>query len=258
MIGYIYKTTNLKNGKIYIGQHVASKFEPNKYIGSGCLFKAALKYYGNSNFKCELLATCNSINELNELEKYYIKYYNAQDRSIGYNIADGGDEPWNRNKKMTKQYCKTDSIAQRKNAPNISCFDLNTGELVRVFNSCYDAVEFLNIKVSNKIAGSRIHSVCKAKKGHAYGYIWRFETEYLDITKLTDEELLKEHLNPRAKIIEQYDLNNNLIATWESAAAYSKTQTDIYSKQRNIAKTINETCNGKYKTYKGFIWKYKV
>ena len=93
MIGYIYKTTNLKNGKIYIGQHVANKFEPNKYIGSGCLFKAALKYYGSSNFKCELLATCNSINELNELEKYYIKYYNAQDRSIGYNIADGGDEP---------------------------------------------------------------------------------------------------------------------------------------------------------------------
>lgn len=93
MIGYIYKTTNLKNGKIYIGQHVASKFEPNKYIGSGCLFKAALKYYGISNFKCELLATCNSINELNELEKYYIKYYNSQDRSIGYNIADGGDEP---------------------------------------------------------------------------------------------------------------------------------------------------------------------
>ena len=31
--------------------------------------------------------------KLNELEKYYIKYYNAQDRSIGYNIADGGDEP---------------------------------------------------------------------------------------------------------------------------------------------------------------------
>lgn len=93
MIGYIYKTTNLKNGKIYIGQHVASKFEPNKYIGSGCLFKAALKYYGKSNFKCELLATCNSISELNELEKYYIKYYNVQDRSIGYNVADGGDEP---------------------------------------------------------------------------------------------------------------------------------------------------------------------
>ena len=62
MIGYIYKTTNLKNGKIYIGQHVASKFEPNKYIGSGCLFKTALKYYGISYFKCELVGTCNSIN----------------------------------------------------------------------------------------------------------------------------------------------------------------------------------------------------
>lgn len=171
MIGYIYKTTNLKNGKIYIGQHLATKFEPEKYIGSGHLLLPAIKYYGKQNFRCELLASCDTIEDLNNLEKYYIKKYNSQDRSIGYNIADGGEEPWNRNKKMSKQYCKTNSIAQRSIAPNISCFNLKTGELVKVFNSCYDAAEFLNLTVSSKILGGRIYAVCKTKKGHAYGYI---------------------------------------------------------------------------------------
>lgn len=39
MYGYIYKTTNLINGKIYIGQHKANKFLGQSYLGSGKRFK---------------------------------------------------------------------------------------------------------------------------------------------------------------------------------------------------------------------------
>lgn len=46
MYGYIYKTTNLLNGKIYVGQHKAEKFEPDKYLGSGTIFLEALQKYG--------------------------------------------------------------------------------------------------------------------------------------------------------------------------------------------------------------------
>ena len=58
MIGYIYKTTNLINGKIYIGQHKSSSFDTN-YYGSGKLLIKALKKYGKENFKIELIEGCS-------------------------------------------------------------------------------------------------------------------------------------------------------------------------------------------------------
>jgi hypothetical protein len=65
----IYKTTNLINGKIYVGQD--TKNNPN-YLGSGKKLKFALKKYGIENFKKEILEECSTLDELNELEKYWI------------------------------------------------------------------------------------------------------------------------------------------------------------------------------------------
>ena len=91
MIGYIYKTTNLINNMIYIGQHIAAEFDSN-YLGSGQLLKEAIKEFGKENFKVELICACYSIEELNKKEKYYIKFYNTIDREIGYNISFGGQD----------------------------------------------------------------------------------------------------------------------------------------------------------------------
>ena len=260
MLGYIYKTTNLKNGKIYIGQHIAKKFEPNRYIGSGVLLQQAIARYGIDAFKCELLCECFSADELNEREQYYIKLYNTQDRSIGYNIAAGGEVPWNRGQKMSLQYCQKNSMAQRQKAPNISCFDYNTGKLIQVFNSCYDAVEFVlqenKLTTPLKTMATRIHAVCKFGKGHAYNYIWRFEHNYLGIEQLPAEELEIEHTQPKAKPVGQFSKQGELIKIWESAASYSRTVATDYTKQRNIAKTVCETCTGRYNSYRGYIWKF--
>lgn len=84
----IYKTTNLINGKIYIG-----KDERNcqSYIGSGLLISRAIVKYGKENFIKEILETCLTVEELNLREKYWIKQYNSRDKTIGYNITVGGD-----------------------------------------------------------------------------------------------------------------------------------------------------------------------
>ena len=44
-MGVIYKTTNLINGKIYIGKRVfdSDKFLRTKYFGSGTLLKLAIE-----------------------------------------------------------------------------------------------------------------------------------------------------------------------------------------------------------------------
>lgn len=90
MIGYIYKTTNTLNDKIYIGQHLHFTFD-KYYKGSGLILVNAFKKYGKENFKCELLEECDSLEEMNYKEAYYINLYNSTDPNIGYNIKPGGN-----------------------------------------------------------------------------------------------------------------------------------------------------------------------
>lgn len=70
MYGYIYKTINLINNKIYVGQHKCNVFEPDVYIGSGTLLRRAIQKYGTENFKNELLCECFSQQELDDQEIY--------------------------------------------------------------------------------------------------------------------------------------------------------------------------------------------
>jgi len=88
--GYIYKTTCLVNGKIYIGKKKGD-FKSN-YFGSGTSLKNALKLYGTNNFKVEVLITAGTLIELNSLEISYIRMYRCLfPREEMYNIANGGD-----------------------------------------------------------------------------------------------------------------------------------------------------------------------
>ena len=89
MYGYIYITTNTLNNKIYVGQHKSFCFD-HRYYGSGKALKNAINKYGISNFTCQLLEECSSKEQLDEREKYWIKYYNSTDSKIGYNITSGG------------------------------------------------------------------------------------------------------------------------------------------------------------------------
>lgn len=45
MFGYIYKTTNLVNNKIYIGQKCSDTFLHEKYLGSGHMLQKAVRKY---------------------------------------------------------------------------------------------------------------------------------------------------------------------------------------------------------------------
>lgn len=86
--GYIYFTKNLINDKKYIGQHKGSFTK--KYLGSGKLLTRAIKKYGKENFEVTLWEWCDSLDKLNEQEKYYIKRYNAVKDSSYYNLSMGG------------------------------------------------------------------------------------------------------------------------------------------------------------------------
>lgn len=91
---YIYKITNLINGKIYIGQtinSVSTRFKDHcKLSRDKTPIDRAINKYGKENFIVEIICKAYSIEQLNELEQYYIYLYNAQNTNIGYNLCDGG------------------------------------------------------------------------------------------------------------------------------------------------------------------------
>ena len=90
----IYKITS-PSGKIYIGQskHCFYRWKYH-YSKLHCkrqrhLYNSLLKY-GFNKHQFEIIEKCN-IEQLNDREIYWIKYYNSADRTIGLNIREGGN-----------------------------------------------------------------------------------------------------------------------------------------------------------------------
>lgn len=88
--GFVYITINLINKKIYIGRRAYSN-DWRRYLGSGVAFKRAVKKYGKNNFKRIVLSVGYSEEELMDLEKLYISIFNSNNRDIGYNLSNGGE-----------------------------------------------------------------------------------------------------------------------------------------------------------------------
>ncbi len=87
----IYLTTNMVNGKIYVGQKlIQHNNADNTYLGSGNLIIKAVKKYGKENFKRVILQNAFSREEANDIETHYIKQLDATNPAIGYNIHIGG------------------------------------------------------------------------------------------------------------------------------------------------------------------------
>ena len=86
----VYKTTNLVNGKIYIGRHIIRNNNVNDgYLGSGDVFCRAVKKYGKENFKREEIEFC-TFETVEDKEEFWIEYFDARNPKIGYNVAKGG------------------------------------------------------------------------------------------------------------------------------------------------------------------------
>jgi len=83
----IYKTTNLINGKFYIGVHDLNR--PGNYLGSGKSLLHAIKKYGREKFKREILASFEIKSEAFDAEAKIVTRDLVKDRMC-YNMTVGG------------------------------------------------------------------------------------------------------------------------------------------------------------------------
>lgn len=98
-MGYIYKITNIKNNKIYIGQTVknrpSDRFSQHRYLATHPEQEKGISYLhramaqeGLDNFKFEIIEKIPN-EQLNNREKYWIKQLNSLSPE-GYNLSEGG------------------------------------------------------------------------------------------------------------------------------------------------------------------------
>lgn len=84
----IYKTTNLQNGKIYIGKHKTTNINDD-YLGSGKILKRAIDKYGESSFHKDILFIYDNEIDMNNKECELVNEDFVNDNNT-YNICIGG------------------------------------------------------------------------------------------------------------------------------------------------------------------------
>lgn len=204
---YIYKITNVLNGKMYIGKTSSTIQERWKEHLKDATRRSkehrplysAIKKYGADNFIIEQLEEVPNDEIACKREIFWIEYYGSFKN--GYNATKGGDGRqyadydlilalFNEGK-TGKEICqitgydhktvtlaleqKGISAAERKVRGNtqrkaVLMLDKNTLEILKSFSSLAEAGRFLN-----KPRGSiSISEVCRGKQQTAYGYKWKF------------------------------------------------------------------------------------
>lgn len=116
----VYKITNKVNGKIYIG--ITNQGSGVRYYkhwsdarkGDPCPIHKAMAKYGKENFTLEIIDFADTYDELKEKEKFYIKKFNSMDRSVGYNLTEGGDGTFGRlHSEETKEKIRQKALGRK-------------------------------------------------------------------------------------------------------------------------------------------------
>ena len=86
---YIYKTTCLVNGKIYISKHQTQNFDDG-YMCSGKLIKESIKKYRIENFEKEILFQFDNESDMNAKEAELVTAEFVNEKT-NYNLCPGGN-----------------------------------------------------------------------------------------------------------------------------------------------------------------------
>lgn len=224
--GYIYKITNIKNQKAYIGQTITSvehrigQHFSNSKNKSCRILKNALEKYGKESFKYETLISISNKTkkqlciELNELEIQFISEYNTISPN-GYNISKGGNN--------------------HEFLGNLVDVYNKDGIFIKTFSTCAEAADFAGIKPEI------VCDICNGKqhKSTNTSYIFRYNgDDFYKYDPFTTNRQYK---------IYQFTLNGDFIRKYNNAQDVLNYYPDM--KSQGIIGAVNK--NG---FYYDFYW----
>ena len=285
-MGYIYKITNLINQKSYIGlTHRTPELRWKEHIDIAYgeksrrhhLHNAILKY-GIENFEFKILEEVSE-DELNNREKYWIKYYDTYDN--GYNETYGGEGAikydynnfltmWNEgftvNEIAEKHGCSRNTVYYalskiegwkeeallRREENNRKALNISRSNLIEVYDLDGNFISSYNSQREASIAlfgdNSNEANICRTiKKGKGRVGNYQF--------RLAGEEKPGKYKRTGSRPVSQYDLSGNFIKTYRScqeAALALKGDSKYGSYIGQVAKQ-----DSKRKTAYGFQWRFE-
>jgi hypothetical protein len=231
---YLYKTTNLINGKFYVGMHSTDDLE-DEYLGSGKYLRNSINYHGKENFKKEILEFFDTREILMEKEKDFVnKDFIKDPLCMNLHIGGNGNFPFSTTRLGSKTSEETKQLQSKARKKWISKSTQNVpwnkGKTNVYSNDVLEKMRIASIGNTN-LRGKTWSSEAKKKNS------------LLKQGKKTHDNFTT------ARQVEQYDINNNFIAK------YKNIKTAVQTTGCSMT-CIIRVCKGERKQTKGFIWKY--
>ena len=258
-MGFIYIIKNKINDKVYVGQTTNTvQYRFNQHLTNANLdYKTghlynAMRKYGKDNFYVETIEEIP--NELlDEREIYWIAYYNSFQN--GYNLTIGGEG----NKKINYENVIQDwnngfTVANLKQKYNIS-----NACILKIFNLYNISFEERMIRFGQSKQQNNDEKILELwNLGYGIREIKRKFGGSRDVIKkqllrqgITEEEIWQRGLAKRGRPVEQYSLNNEYIATYNTAAEAAR------ALGHPDGGHIGDVAKGRRATAYGYKWKYK-
>lgn len=236
----VYKHTNKINNKVYVGitsQTSTARWKNGRGYKDQERFYNAILKYGWDNFEHKILIHGLTEEQASRWEKKLIKFWNTQDKKLGYNIQDGGyNNPMTEETKIKIRNAvmgKNNGMYGKKGylhhqSKSVICLNNN-----KIYDSVSTAERELNT--------THISACCRLERSHTKGLSFLFYSDYLKLSKEDINKILsnnkKSFTAKRVKIkcIE----DNKEFDSISDASKYYKISHQIISKKLKKNKKIN-------------------
>ena len=273
----IYKLTNTKNNKIYVGgttdplddrfhRHVLKALR-----GSDYPLHKAIREYGEESFEKRILEDCNSLEQLNEREQYWIATLSSTNSEIGYNVRPEGGI---RLQTIESRIKIGNAHRGKESEKRVAILQYsNDGNFISEYSSLTSAAEINNLDRS-QIIRSLNKEYTRPSKSNPY--IWIYKTDFEEIPVKVNPDNYYKNLNYvpvlsescKSKIIAfnnnlseittpvaQYSLDGTLINKFYSLAEASRNTEVSAATIRKFLKNPNYIDTLKRKDKVKYIWK---
>lgn len=276
-IGFIYKATNIANGKMYIGQtsqSINNRWKQHLYEStheSGSSYNnyisCAIRKYGAESFSVEEVERCDN-SMLNEREKYWIKKFDAI--NSGYNLTPGGKgrqlysdddilRMWNTGKAI-RQISEEYGISRQLLRDRLKTLGITKDDVEKrgYYFRCKKArkpiyqygldgnfvAEYPSTKEAQKmLKNSGIKSAVNGALLTAAGYQWRkYKVDKIEPVSYEDVHV--------SRPVYQYSADGEYIRGFSSASSAAKEM------ELDLCR-LHYACQGKQMTHAGFQWRYE-